>query len=687
MDSPHAPSYPEHVREVWKSLYFTIQHFKNHRKEADIAMQYAKNTWRIMNFAHGKNDVANVAIGLGRMICETQIAGMTAARPGFSIANVGQYPKGRVKLWQDGIDFILSQNKFEMTQRSFMRDYTVCGYGAYDVKPQLPSYVEKIDKGNWDYDERIRFDLSQPRLEIKTYTPWQVWADPASPTIERSRRVYTEEVITFAEFKMQYAVAKNSDGTQKYKYCEYVKPGYQLICSEDNQMLYRDTDGMAEKVAIGTFQDEIANMIYIIANGVLIYMNPLRAIIRDGKMIQSGLNVLGKHSVCFGGNNDTYDTKSNTASLYPMGEPEKLKQLEKIYNLFAGITVDNWKMANSFVLYGPGMDDLDLDRVSLYSGVRASGEVGVANLGSVDLSKYQYIVDQLESWGTIMSGSNFKQITGDPSRTATEQALKREAQTRTWEDKTKALEDGCYSKLGSLCLAGLLTEYSSEDWEEMTETEVTMAKKSIKNKKSFSGDYKFAEDMKSGKKRVYYTMPVKNSSVSEDFSKGESRGADTIKGVLEYSKQDSLFPVVKEYLWHDDFAIDGRIPDVIASGFRSIQSSRTLRTAQLQTLSNYIRERLKDSASGVKGGETNLTLSKLDDSMVSSLGFDPEEFTKDEQISDLPDLEGVDKQIDAISGESETLTGQIPPLPTPESVQSPTAPTAGQILTNPLAHA
>ena len=95
-------------------------------------------------------------------------------------------------------------------------------------------------------------------------------------------------------------------------------------------------------------------------------------------------------------------------------------------------------------------------------GVIAPQPFGRSNLGVM-----QVMWSQLDQWCIYLTGVNFKQMIGDPAKTAFELSQRIRAQNRRFEHKLKIMENGCFKGLGKRLLSGVMSELTVGDWEDM----------------------------------------------------------------------------------------------------------------------------------------------------------------------------------------------------------------------------
>ncbi|MCH7605470.1 hypothetical protein IID24_05805, partial [Patescibacteria group bacterium] len=311
---------PEETKRIMREDVELIEHFKNHRKRFDNQMLRGAKMWNMIADPAPRDDISNIYIGYVRMVASVAIAAMNEGRPEFGFRPGGKLDRAKIPIWEAGIDHIMNMSNFDARQNFFLTDHTVLGNAFYEVVPQVPMRKVRFPKGDNKFEEVMKRDWRRPKVEIRHRSPFEVWLDPSAATTDDVRETYDEQYITRKEFDRDYKHAILPDGRKKYINTDMVRHDFTVGFSDDGNLMYRNSE-IPKKIIIGKRQSEEGDILRIYANGVMIMDGTLQIKeLADGTRT-AGMNVLGEHSFCIGGNEHQYDSNYRTHSLYSMGLP------------------------------------------------------------------------------------------------------------------------------------------------------------------------------------------------------------------------------------------------------------------------------------------------------------------------------------------------------------------------------
>ena len=674
-----------------------ITHFKDYRRPFEKQMELGAKAANMIADPSPRNDISNIYIGIARMIGEASIAALNEGRPSFGFRPGAPSDFKKKTFWEAGIDYVMDMSNFDSKQHMFLTDYTYLNMGVYEVVPQYPVRTVQILGKDGKLEPLVKRDYRRSKVEIRHRNPFEVWLDPSAPNLQEVKTVYDEQYITKREFDLRYKNAVvfdiNGDKKPRYKNCEHVVAGYDMGFSDQGDLMYRESTNK-DRIVIGRLQDEDGDVLREYANNVPIFNGALQMKEMDDGRRTFGMNCLGVHSFCFGPNESQYDANLRTHALYPMGLPYTMRGFDSLYQALTNMQIDNVRLANTVgISYKPldGTSQLDLDARDFYSGDFIDGEVGVHPFGQTRTGEFQAMMEVIDNWCVYLTGVNFKQLFGDTSKTAFELSQRIRAQNRRFEQKLTVMENGCFKKLGQLCLAGVMSELTVEDYEELTEKEVKKYMKKIKDGDMTGEDF----EMEGGKIKRHKALTkfrVKGRAFSEKFSKGTNKTRkfdpfSTNNTLLEDKKMkgmvDSYIPAAPEYIWSQEYMERGGIPDVFAKGSRMLADDKDLKFAKMNTLFDIARARKMEDPEG-----TQFDLPKMEREMVR-ISDTPEEDVLQEEMGAGSELK---KQIqeaqDLFFSQQQNAALQSPPQPVlagaggspslPPSLQPRSAPSLGR---------
>lgn len=655
-----------------------IEHFKSYRRKFEQQMHKGAQMWNMLSDPAPRDDIANIYIGIARMIGQASITAMSQGRPDFGFRPGAPSDRAKVPFWESGIDHILNLSNYDAKQLYFLTDHTVIGMGIFEVVPQIPMRKKRF-KNDSGFEEVWKRDFSRSKVEVRHRSPFEVWLDPSAPTLDDVRVTYDEQYIHEDTFNLEYKHAITPDGHKKYKNLDLVEPGKELGFGENGELMYRDHK-RADRIVVGKLQDEKGDVLRLYASGVPILDESLQIKDKGNGQHTQGMNVLGKHSFCLGGNEHQYDTNLRTHSLYSMGLPYTMRGFDALYQALTNMTVDNIRLSNTNLISyqaNDGLSALDMDSRDFYSGDFVDGTIDVHSLGNSNLQVNQAMWDQIDNWAIQLTGVNFKQLFDTGAKTAFELSQRIRAQNARFEHKLTTLENGGLKKLGQLALSGVMSELTAEDWEELTEKEIKLFADKIA-KDEISGDDFEKKNGKLSRRKVRTTLRIKGRKMEESFKGKEKKrkfSPDSLDNTLldfGKSEDDSFVEAAPEYVWSVEYMEQGALPDVYVTSARMLGDDQDLRFAKINATSNYARQRLAEDPTA------KWDMNKIDKEYVDVLKIEPDEVFKEEDEDDDISKKLTDLQ-EFITNPQDAATppGQ-PSAPNSPSPQIPAAPNISQ---------
>lgn len=611
-----------------------IVHFKSYRRKFESQMTKGAQMWNMLADPAPRDDIANIYIGIARMIGQASITAMSQGRPEFGFKPGAPSDRAKIPFWEAGVDHILNLSNYDAKQLYFLTDHTVLGMGMLEVVPQIPMRKKRFKTGN-GFKEVWKRDFTRPKVEVRHRSPFEVWLDPSAPTLDDVRVIYDEEYIHEDTFELEYRKAITPEGKVKYDNLDLVLPGKELGFGDSGELMYKDSS-RKDRIIVGKLQDEKGDVLRLYANGVPIMDESLQIKdIGNGKRT-AGMNVLGKHSFCLGGNEHQYDSNLRTHSLYSMGLPYTMRGFDALYQALTNMTVDNVRLSNTNLISyqaNDGLSQIDLDSRDFYSGDFIDGKIDVHSLGQSDLNINQAMWDQIDNWAIQLTGVNFKQLFDTGAKTAFELSQRIRAQNARFEHKLTTMENGCLKKLGQLSLSGVMSELTAEDWEELTEKEIKIFKEKIAKDEMSGSDFKKVNG-KLAERKVRTTLRIKGRKIEENFKGKEKKrkfSPDSLNNTLmDHGKSDgdSFVAAAPEYVWSTEYMEQGAIPDVYVTSARMLGDDQDLRFAKVNAIANYARGRLAEDP------EAKWDMNKIDKEYVDVLKVEQDEVFKEEEEND-----------------------------------------------------
>ena len=498
------------------------KHYRDRNKQDWIAGGMSYN---VVQEGTTDDRVSNIYIGLGRMVIDQGIAMMTEGEPEFDFDPIGPADSKKTILWRAAVKMILSQCNYKSHQDKFITDFHVFGPGVFEAYTQLPMRTVRDEDENGNITSRLTRDFMRTKVGVRHVSPFQCWRNPNVTDPDEVPSCGKEEILTRNQFIQNYGNIYYADANgimkPKYKNIEQVlaqKGSHVKVTRQENEItdsirIYAFVFGNNPEGKVDTTPE--------LELGLPIFDKPLK--IKkykgsDGKARSCGLNALGMTTLCFGANNDMYDSGYETHSLYGMGIPRLIEGPDMAMQAFTNMNFDNMRLANTFALsYKPydGKTYLDMDNTRFYSGMQVDGDLVSTPFGQVRLSENSYMNDWLNNTTIAICGINFLQLVGDDLKTAFQAGLRVRQSNQRALKRIRSLENGCLKRMGTLLLANILSEMTVEEWEELTEEQAHDIAGKISKGEVTAEDYKDLNGKKP-KRKVQFYMPVEG--IKEDFS-------------------------------------------------------------------------------------------------------------------------------------------------------------------------
>lgn len=617
--------------------------------------------------------VSNFFLGWSRMYIDQFLSMTTQAPPEFDFDPGPQDYKLAV-IYKALCEHLLNQGDFQSHLRRWMTDMTIFGPGCLHSFVRMPMRMDRYENREGNMVETMIRDLRKPKVGLEHMSIWRSWRSgyDSDPNVDSAGGF--ELILTRAQFVQDFANAYLPSGKPKYKYMDKLTAmngtHYKVT------VLFHDVrnEYCVYALPFGTKEEGKEPSVPAEDLGIPILDKPLKRkrYTLDGQVIESGHNVLGSVPLIWGTFDDRLDNDFKSYSRYGMGLPRMMDGPESIMNALFNMTIDNMRLKNTVVLSYKsytGKDYPDLDASAFYSGQWVDGEVTPQSLGVADVSSNGVMWEWLGKVFTDLTGINPSINSQDPARTAFEMAQKIRANNARAEHRLKGLEMPL-KRAGHSLLANALSEYTTPEWEAVTDEQASEIARLIKEGAMSSDDF----DPAKKRKRNIYMFPVEGRKFREDFKSGNKRRLDresTNNTLIEDKTMvgnTSHIPAAKEYLLPM-----GDIEKVLEFGVR-VDSSRMLgdqRAQDQQTFDGLLTN--LERVQALKPGE--------------KLKIDPEKLLLEQieysQIDPRKVMTGEDEKSEQQNMVEESIKALTNPAPTPQpNVQSPgmaqATPDAGQ---------
>lgn len=624
--------------------------------------------YNVLQTAKPDDEVSRIFLGYTRTQIDKGVEQMTEGEPDFDFDPYGPSDAKKSIIWKHLLRKVLADSNYKVHQERFFRDYFVMGSGVFEVYIDYPQRTERIPNGE-GFDDVIVRDYRRPKVGIRALNPLACWRNPNIEDNTKVPSCLKRRIITWNQFAQDYGRVTLLDGTPKYKNCFKIAKGSHVAIFQ-----YQDElrDILREyAISFGNESDAMARAPNFERFGMQIYDKSLKIHERKIEGIverTEGLNAQGMCSLRWGTYFDKYDNNySGDHGVYGMGLPERIEGEDRVLQTIFNIQIDNYRWQNAVALNYEGSNAdsyIDVDANRLVGGELIDGKITPMPLGIYRPNDFGSMKEVLDGSVVPATGINPNSILGDTSKTAFEFAQRIRMGSASAEQRVQRLEHEVFKPIGGLLLSGALSELTVEEWEDMTETQVSAAKENIKNEMSTIDDYKFNEEengVMKNKRLVKNYIKIKGEKIREDFKGNKSRKLDynSTKNTLIYDpsmeEKDAWIPLVKEYVYPLDYAETGVLPDVITDSKRMIKDLKASRVQDFKDSMNFLMQ-LKQM--GWQG---------LDDDKVANMVLDfgeiaPDKLLKDTgQGSETSDMNrGLDQMTKIMMGQG---AGEQPEVP------------------------
>ena len=582
------------------------KHFADYRSGDAKFDQHARRGMRIYNVtqtAKPTDEVSRIFLGLTRTVIDRTHDQMTEGEPGFSFSPRGPSDHKKVTLWEHLIENILSDCNYKAHQNIGFRDMLSMGSTVFEQYCDYPFRYTLVpnDKEETGY-ERVKIrDFRRPQVGVRAINPLDAWRNPNISNPSDVPSCVKREVYSWNQFAVDCGSAYLQDGSPKYKNLLKIQKGTHVCV-----FVFQDEiTGEYVKYAIGFGNEQDGYTKDVpdcskISEAIQIFYKPMKIHeLRKGKktLRADGLNIIGKCTLRWGTYFDAYDLSlRGTHSVYGMGIPRRIEAEDMTMQMIFNTNLDNFRWSNAVVLNYEGSNAdsyIDADANRFIGGEMVDGKITPQSLGIARIGDYQVMKQDLEEGIVPATGTNYRQMIGDTSKTAFEFGQRLKMSNRSAEQTLTRLESELFKPIGELLLAGALSDMTTEEYEDMTEEQVESAMEMIKGKKATAQDYKDLEGEKPQRKvRKYIRMPGKK--FREDFSQSSVRKLDynsTDNTLIPDASMDveaAYIPLVEEYVVPSEYIESGLLPDVTVDSKRMLGDMKARDSQNMDILVRYL---------------------------------------------------------------------------------------------------
>lgn len=573
--------------------------YKNQKEYRDRQInkwRWSGSVYNVVQNSQPDDRISQITLGWIRSYIDTGIAQMTAGEPEFDYEALGPSDESRVLLWKELVKTVMSRSSFSAHQNIAMTDAHVFGPGVFEVYQQRPYRTVRAPQTDGTFKEQVIIDHRRPRVGVRAISPFRCTRNPNVSDPNEVGSCTKEEILSWNQFVQNYGRCIDQDGKPKYKH------------------IYEITKGSHVKITI--YQDEIRDVYRIYAMsygtkndgetdippeglGIPIFDRPLK--IHDiydakGEITRSmGLNIPGMCNLVFLPYADKLNEDFQTHNIYGMGLPEHMEGLDTFMQTAFNMTVDNWRMGNTFLLDYKSRDGTmpDFDANTYYGGEFVNAEVTSTPLGQDRTVNFDNMYEVIQKLTIPATGININQIAGDTSKTAFEFAQRIEANNKRTEMRLKEWEQGPLKRLGTLLLASSISELTVHDLEKIRtgDTEKIMA--DIAAGRATRDDFEFDGGKPVQRKTRFY---IDMKGMKESFQNNKSRelSVDSTNNTLVPDTQNPnathKVPVTKGYVYPDWYVESGVLFDTKVDSKRMITNKKIRDTQALQSvIQNFIQ--------------------------------------------------------------------------------------------------
>lgn len=553
----------------------------------------------VVQTAKPDDEVSRIFLGYTRTQIDRGIDQMSEGEPDFTFEPYGPSDTKKTIIWKHLMRKVLSDSNYLLHQDRFLRDYFVMGCGVFEVYVDYPQRTLRIPNGDGTFTERVVRDTrpERPKVGIRALNPLNCWRSPNVTDLSKVPSCLKRRVIGWDQFTEEYGRVTLPNGEKKYKNLDKIAKGKSVVLFEyqneltDSIRIYAESFCMEEDNFATTTPERF---------GVMIYDKSLKIhqTRENGRVIRcEGMNLLGMCSLRWGTYFHAYDKNySGEHSVYGMGLAQRIEGEDMVLQTIFNIQIDNYRWANAVALNyeGNSADSyIDVDANRLVGGEVIDGRITPQPLGIYRPNDFGSMKEVLDGSVIPATGINHNQITGDTSKTAFEFAQRIKAGTQSAEQRLKRLENETFKPCGLLLLSGSLVELTVDEYEDMTEEEVEIARESIKEGSATAEDY---QDLNGDapKRRRKEFITIKGEKIREDFTTSKKRqlkynadltkNPNTLKYDPDMEEETSYIPIIGEYVYpmgylENDLAMDVIVDTKRMLGDRKAQDATNFKAA------------------------------------------------------------------------------------------------------------
>lgn len=616
-------------------------------EDSKYMMEYRRNTgwdakakrgmkiYNVVQTFKPTDEVSRIFLGYSRMIIDKGIEQMTEGEPDFDFEPRGPSDNKKTIIWKHLIRMLLSDCNYKAHQELFFRDYFVMGSGVMEVYVDYPKRTIRVpnDTVESGYESVVIRDFRRPKVGVRALNPLDCWRNPNIDDPTRVPSCLKRRIITWNQFAQDYGRCELPNGKLKYKNLDKIEKGTH-VCVYEYQDEVRDVLRLYAK-SFGNESDGMASNVPEDSFGIPIFDKPLKIHEEreNGVVVRSeGLNILGMCNVRWGTYFDQYDSNyRGQHGAYGMGLPQRIEGEDVVLQTIYNMNIDNYRWANTVALNYEGSNKdsyLNLNANRLYGGELIDGTITPQPLGINRTNDFTAMQESIDRTTIPSTGINHNQLVGDTSKTAFEFAQRIKQANRGAEQRLQRLENELFKPIGSLMLAGALSEMTVAEYEDMTEEQVDAARAAIKRGEKTASDYKDLNGSKPQRRRHTW-IPVKGEKMREDFSQSKKRNLDyhSTGHTLIFDKnmdvKTSYIPLVEEHVYPAEYIESGLMPDVTVDSKRMLGDQKIKNVENFKAASTFLLEMMKL-------GYTNLDLNKLATETLIFADIDEDKMLKNE---------------------------------------------------------
>lgn len=617
-------------KECTAEDYEDVKYMREYRSASGWDKK-AKRGMRIYNCVQTmtpEDEVSRIFLGYTRTSIDQGVQQMSEGEPDFSFDPLGPSDTMKVLVWKHLLKMNLSECQYKLHQETFFRDFFVTGSGVFESFIDYPQRTLRIPNEAYPggFEPIIVQDYRRPKVGIRALNPMNCWRNPNIDATNHVPSCLRRRIITWNQMAQEFGRCKNEDGSPMYKNMRKLARG-----SHACVYYYQDEIRDIYRIYIKTFGNESDAQATAPTDdslGICVLDKPLKIHERVvDRIVQrsTGLNIPGICSLRWGTLFDKYDKNlSGDHSVYGMGLPERIEGEDTAIQGMFNQNLDNFRWSNTVALnYKGNQADsyLDVDANRLYGAELIDGEINPMPLGIARIGDYQAMMETMDKSTIPATGINHNQMIGDSSKTLGEFALRIRQSNRGSEQRLTRLEVEVFKPIGSLLLANSLTVLTEDEYEAMTEEQVTKAKELIKEGKKPVSDYKDLNGEKPEKRHTRY-IPMKGEKIREDFGITKKRKLDynaeytadghttnTLIHDPTMKVETSYVPLTKEYVYPAEYIESGLLPDCIVDSKRMLADIKNQDAKNVKMVTDFILQ--ITTTLGYKGADWDKIVAEL----------------------------------------------------------------------------